>query len=68
MEKLILVADEVAVLLRVEKQRIYELCRTDSTFPFIRVGQRQYRFSRQAIQRWLESGGSQNGGHENERR
>ena len=53
----ILVAEEVAELIRVDKQRIYELVRTNS-IPFIRLGERQYRFSKQAIQQWLENGGS----------
>lgn len=53
----ILVADEVAQLLRVDKQRIYELVRQDQ-IPVIRVGDRQYRFSRTAIEQWLENGGN----------
>mgnify|MGYP001306904599 CR=1 FL=1 len=54
----ILVAGEVAELLRVDKQRVYELVRRN-LIPFIQLGDRQYRFSSEAIQRWLESGGSQ---------
>lgn len=57
MEQHILVADEVAELLRVDKQRVYELVRTNR-LPFIRLGERQYRFSLDAVERWLESGGS----------
>ena len=57
MEKNVLVADEVAALLRVDKQRVYELVRR-KMIPVIRVGPRQYRFSMAAIQRWLESGGN----------
>lgn len=57
MEKQILVAEEVAELLRVDKQRIYELVRT-RRIPVIRVGDRQYRFSRIAITQWLEQGGN----------
>jgi excisionase family DNA binding protein len=57
MDKEILVADEVAELLRVDKQRIYELVRTQR-IPVIRVGDRQYRFSRIAIAHWLEQGGN----------
>jgi excisionase family DNA binding protein len=58
MDKDILVADELAELLRVDKQRIYELARTNR-IPVIRLGDRQYRFSAQEIQRWLAEGGSQ---------
>ena len=53
----ILIADEAAELLRVSKQRIYELARTNK-IPTIRVGERQFRFSKQAIERWLENGGT----------
>lgn len=58
MDKLILVADEVAELLRVDKQRIYELVRTNQ-IPVIRLGERQYRFSAQAIEKFLHGGGTQ---------
>ena len=60
MEKQILVADEVAELLRVDKQRVYELVRTNQ-IPFIRLGERQYRFSAPAIQNFLDTGGTQKG-------
>ena len=52
MDKQILVADEVAEILRVNRQRVYELVRTDQ-IPVIRLGERQYRFSAQAIYKWL---------------
>jgi excisionase family DNA binding protein len=54
----ILVAEEVAELLTVDKQRIYELVRTKS-IPVIRLGERQYRFSRTAIENFLSGGGTQ---------
>ena len=57
MEKTILVAEEVAEILRVDKQRIYELVRTNQ-IPFIRLGERQYRFSAQAIENFLHDGGT----------
>ena len=66
MDKRILVADEVADLLRVDRQRVYELCRTDPSFPVIKLGERQYRFSSDAIRQWLENGGSNLGGVINE--
>jgi excisionase family DNA binding protein len=57
MEKQILVADEVAKLLRVDRQRVYELVRTKQ-IPVIRLGERQYRFSAQVIENWLKNGGN----------
>lgn len=60
----LLVAKEVALLLRVDVQRVYELTRTGQ-LPFILLGQRQYRWSRRVVERWLESGGSQNSGEVN---
>jgi excisionase family DNA binding protein len=57
MEKQLLIADEVAELLRVDKQRIYELVRTNQ-IPVIRLGERQYRFSAQAIEQFLQNGGT----------
>jgi excisionase family DNA binding protein len=53
----ILVAEGVAVLLRVDKQRVYELARTNQ-IPVIRLGERQYRFSALAIQQFLQGGGT----------
>ena len=57
MEKQILVADEVAELLRVDRQRVYELVRRGA-IPVVRIGQRQYRFNAEAIKQWIEQGGS----------
>lgn len=57
MEKQILIAEEVANRCRVNVQRIYQLVR-DENIPFILLGQRQYRFSKQAIENWLEEGGN----------
>jgi excisionase family DNA binding protein len=65
MEKQILVADEVAEILRVDRQRIYQMVR-EKSLPFILLGQRQYRFSKQAIEAWLEKGGTQREGEGNE--
>lgn len=61
MDKEILVADEVAELLRVDKQRVYELARTNQ-IPVIRLGERQYRFSAQAIEQFLHGGGTRKEG------
>ena len=57
MDKQILVADEVAEMLRVDRQRVYELVRRDA-IPVIRLGERQYRFDATAIRQWIERGGS----------
>ena len=63
MDKQILVADEVAELLRVDKQRVYELVRTNQ-IPVIRIGERQYRFGAAAIEKWLSDGGNQKREHD----
>jgi excisionase family DNA binding protein len=55
--KQILVASEIADLLRVDKQRIYELVRRNA-IPVIRIGQRQYRFDAEAIYDWIANGGN----------
>ncbi len=63
MEKQILVAEEVAELFRVDKQRVYELTRTNQIPGIIRLGERQYRYSAQAIEDFLHGDGNkQNGG------
>lgn len=61
MNKQILVADEVAEILRVDKQRIYSLVR-EGAIPVIRLGERQYRFSAQAIEQFLHGGGTKKEG------
>lgn len=57
MDKKLLIADEVAAMLRVDRQRIYELARRNA-IPVIRVGERQYRFDAEALKQWIESGGT----------
>lgn len=57
MEHQVLVADEVAKMLRVDRQRVYELVRRNA-IPVIRLGERQYRFDAESIRRWIEGGGS----------
>ncbi len=56
-EKLLKV-DDVGKFLDLKPARIYELCRQKS-IPFILIGQRQYRFSKTALQNWIDNGGSQ---------
>jgi excisionase family DNA binding protein len=57
MERQILLADEVAEMLRVDRQRVYELVRRNA-IPVIRIGERQYRFDAEAIRQWIERGGT----------
>jgi excisionase family DNA binding protein len=57
MERDILIADEVAEMLRVDRQRVYELARRNA-IPVIRLGERQYRFDAEAIKQWIAQGGS----------
>lgn len=57
MEQRILIADEVAEMLRIDRQRVYELARRDA-IPVIRLGERQYRFDAEAIRQWMTRGGS----------
>jgi excisionase family DNA binding protein len=57
MERQILIADEVAEMLRVDRQRVYELARKKA-IPVIRLGERQYRFDAEAIKEWLARGGN----------
>lgn len=66
METTLLIADEVAEWLRVDKQRIYELVRTKQ-IPFIKLGERQYRFETVAIKKWLSAGGSNQAGDQADR-
>lgn len=53
----LLVAAEAAELLRVSKQRMYELARNREV-PTVRIGVRQYRFSRAALLEFIRSGGT----------
>lgn len=56
-EKLLKV-DEVSEFLDLKPARVYELCR-EKRLPFILIGQRQYRFSKTALQMWIDNGGNQ---------
>jgi excisionase family DNA binding protein len=53
----LLKAENVAEILDVSKQRIYELTR-EKQIPFIQIGERQYRYSETAILNWIENGGN----------
>lgn len=61
MSKQILIADEVAQLLRVDRQRVYELVRR-GLIPVIKIGERQYRFDAASVQNWIENGGNKENG------
>lgn len=63
----LLIADEVAEILRVDRQRVYDLVRSNS-IPVIKLGKRQYRFSRTAIERWVENGGNEKNGNDSDER
>lgn len=65
MDRQILVAKEVAEILRVDLQRVFFLVRTNQ-IPVIRLGERQYRFSAQAIEQFLHGGGTQKDGENND--
>ena len=54
----LLKVNDVAELLDLKPARIYELCR-EKQLPFILIGQRQYRFSKAALEKWIENGGNQ---------
>jgi excisionase family DNA binding protein len=51
----ILTAPEVAEILNINIQRVYELVRSRKRngMPVIKLGERQYRFSREAILEWM---------------
>lgn len=55
----LLKAREVAEMLGLKLTRICELTRT-RRMPFVLLGERQYRYSEAAIQRWIDGGGSRN--------
>ncbi len=56
-EKL-LTANDVSEVLQIDLQRVYSLTRR-KLLPTVKLGERQYRYSRQAIERFIENGGNQ---------
>lgn len=56
----VLTIDELARYLRIPKSTLYKLAQ-ESRIPGQKVG-RQWRFSREAINRWLEERGEKKGG------
>jgi excisionase family DNA binding protein len=59
MEQL-LTAEDIAVLLNTKLQRVWTLAR-ENDLPCIRLGKRQMRFDRQAVEQFIRSGGSKDG-------
>jgi excisionase family DNA binding protein len=56
MDKL-LTADDVAELLNTKNQRVWAMAR-ENDLPCVRLGKRQMRFDRQAVEQFIASGGS----------
>lgn len=56
----VLTAQEIAPLLNITVPRLYELVRERKAngFPVIILGERQYRFSKEAVLAWLERNNS----------
>jgi excisionase family DNA binding protein len=50
-------ANDVAQILNVKVNRVWELTR-ENKIPFIQLGERQYRYSETALMNWLENGGT----------
>ncbi len=66
LEKL-MTAKDITEVFGIELQRVYELTRR-KLIPVVVLGDRQYRYSRQAIARFIENGGNQKSeGGENEK-
>ncbi len=49
---------EVSEILDVKPARVYEMTR-EKLIPFVKLGERQYRYSEFALQAWIENGGNQ---------
>ena len=54
-------AKEVAEILKVNTQRVYELTR-QGMLPSVRIGARQIRFEETRLQQWIENGGGLDAG------
>jgi excisionase family DNA binding protein len=53
----LLTAEEVARILCLPRLRVYELAR-QGQLPCVRIGERQIRFAKAALQMWIEHGGN----------
>lgn len=58
MTQKLLTVKEVSEILDLKPARIYELTR-ERKIPFVQIGDRQYRYSEQALTNWIEQGGNQ---------
>ncbi len=58
MTQKLLTVKEVSEILDLKPARIYELTR-EKKIPFVQIGERQYRYSEQALMNWIERGGNQ---------
>ncbi len=58
MTQKLLTVKEVSEILDLKPARIYELTR-ERKLPFVQIGERQYRYSEQALTNWIENGGNQ---------
>ncbi len=54
----LLTVKEVGEILDLKPARIYELTR-EKKIPFVQIGERQYRYSKQALINWIDNGGNQ---------
>lgn len=50
-------AKEVSEMFQIDLQRVYELTRR-KLLPSVKLGERQYRYSENALQNWIEQGGN----------
>lgn len=50
-------ANDVSEILQIDLQRVYSLTRK-KLLPTVKLGDRQYRYSKQAIERFIENGGN----------
>ncbi|MGI8670394.1 MAG: helix-turn-helix transcriptional regulator [Aridibacter sp.] len=57
MTQKLLTVKEVSGILDLKPARIYELTR-QRKIPFVQIGERQYRYSENALQNWIANGGN----------
>ncbi len=57
----LLTVKEVSEILDLKPARIYELTR-ERKIPFVKIGERQYRYSEPALLDWIENGGNKENG------
>jgi excisionase family DNA binding protein len=58
MRQKLLTVKEVSEMLDVKPARVYEMTR-EKSIPFVKLGERQYRYSELALINWIEQGGNQ---------